>query len=49
MHADKSWQADQSSARADQNRTPDTVVVYADRLKKHGEADYRPYQEICLF
>ena len=37
MRADKSWQGDQSAARPDQNHTPDTVVVYPDRLTKCGE------------
>lgn len=49
MHADKSWQGDQSSLRPDQNHTPDTVVVYPDRLTKCGETDFRHYQEAPLF
>lgn len=49
MHADKSWQGDQSTMCPDQNHTPDTVVVvFPDRLRKCGETDFRQNQKASL-
>ena len=41
MRDDKSWQGDQSTMRSDQNHTPDTVVVYPERLMKCGGNSYQ--------
>lgn len=49
MHADKSWQGDQSTVRPDQNHTPDTVVVYPDRLRKCGKTDFRQHPNAFFF
>lgn len=53
MPADKSWQGDQSIVHPDQNHTPDTVVVFPDRLGKYGERDSdkeeKASQFFCFF
>lgn len=49
MHADKSWQRDQSAMRPDQNHTPDTVVVYTDKLTKCEETNFRQLRVVLQF